>query len=208
MDLTVFHTASVASGALAFLLPAVDAVLPAVPSETAIIALGVGTAGSSDPRLVAVVALAAAGAFVGDNLGYLIGRRFQAWADRRLFSGERGARRRLWAVRNLERYGAMLIVSCRFIPAGRTAVTLACGMTGYPRRRFAAATAAAAVLWASYAFLLGRLGGKAFADRPWAGLLMALGVSVAFSGLIELARRARRRRRAAEPPARALTTAP
>jgi hypothetical protein len=53
------------------------------------------------------------------------------------------------------------------------------------------------VIWASYAFFIGRLGGKAFEDRPWAGLLLALGLTVVISVLIEAVRRAwvwRRRR--------------
>jgi membrane protein DedA with SNARE-associated domain len=98
-----------------------------------------------------------------------------------------------------------LIIVCRFIPGGRTAVTLTCGLTEYPRRRFAVATAAAAVIWALYAFFIGRLGGQAFEDNPWAGLLIAFGASIAISALIEAIRRllARRRKRAsaAAPPA-------
>ncbi len=49
------------------------------------------------------------------------------------------------------------------------------------------ATAFAAVIWASYAFFIGRLGGKAFEDRPWVGLLLALGLTVVISVLIEAA---------------------
>jgi hypothetical protein len=47
------------------------------------------------------------------------------------------------------------------------------------------------VIWASYAFLIGRIGGKAFADQPWLGLLLALGLTVVVSAAIEAARRAR-----------------
>jgi membrane protein DedA with SNARE-associated domain len=83
---------------------------------------------------------------------------------------------------------------CRFIPAGRTAVTLTCGITGYPRRRFRAATALAAGIWASYAFAIGRLGGKAFEQRPWAGLVLALAAALAVSGVVEAARRIAQRR--------------
>jgi membrane protein DedA with SNARE-associated domain len=54
-----------------------------------------------------------------------------------------------------------VIIVCRFIPGGRTAVTLTCGLLGYERRRFVIATAVAAVIWALYAFFIGRLGGKA-----------------------------------------------
>jgi hypothetical protein len=56
-------------------------------------------------------------------------------------------------------------------------------------------TALAGILWASYAFLLGRIGGQAFEGRPWAGLLVGLGLTVAVSAVIEAARRIRRQRR-------------
>src|SRR5947208_1609767 len=109
-------------------------------------------------------------------------------------------RARDWAERSLARYGMPLIVVCRFIPGGRTAVMLSCGIARYGRRRFIIATAIAGVIWACYSFFLGRLGGKAFEDKPWAGLLIAFGGTLAVSGLIELVRRlrARRARRLAE----------
>jgi membrane protein DedA with SNARE-associated domain len=110
-----------------------------------------------------------------------------------------GARRLARIQNSLDRFGARLILVCRFIPGGRTGVTVTCGLVGYRRKRFVAATAFAAVVWASYAFFLGRLGGKAFADRPWAGLLLALGAALVVSGIVEgirwvLSRRRQRRR--------------
>jgi membrane-associated protein len=192
IDLTVLHLGSPLSYLLAFALPALDAVLPVVPSETAIVALGVATAGSTDARIALLVGAAALGAFLGDNLSYLLGRRFAPTVERRLFSSPKGARRRDWAQNALERYGARLILVCRFIPGGRTAVTLTCGIISYPRRRFAAATALSATVWACYAFFIGRLGGKAFEDRPWAGFLTAFAAAVALSALVEIGRRAHR----------------
>ena len=180
---------SVLSYVIAIIIPALDAILPVLPSETVIIALGVATAGSADPRIALLVACAALGAFLGDNLSYLLGRRFGPRVERRFFRSEKGARRRAWAERSLERYGMPLIVVCRFVPGGRTAVTLCCGIVGYERRRFVIATAVSGVIWASYSFFLGRLGGQAFEDKPWAGLLLAFGATVAVSGLIELIRR-------------------
>lgn len=175
---------------IAVLLPALDAIVFVLPSETAVIALGVATAGSTDPRIGLLVALAATGAFLGDNGSYLLGRRLGPLAEKRFFAGEKGARRREWAERSLARFGARLIVVCRFIPGGRTAVTLTCGIIGYPRRSFVLATACAGVLWASYAFFIGRLGGKAFEDQPWIGLVLALGIVFMISVLIEAGRRA------------------
>jgi membrane-associated protein len=185
---------SLLSYVIAILFPALDAILPLVPSETAVITLGVATAGSADPRIALLVAFCAAGAFLGDNLCYLLGRRFAPWIEHRFFRSEKGAKRRDWAERSLERYGMPLIVVCRFIPGGRTAVMLSCGIVRYDRRRFIIATAIAGVIWACYSFFLGRLGGKAFEDKPWAGLLIAFGGTLAVSGLIELVRRLRARR--------------
>lgn len=199
---TILQVSSVLSYAIATILPALDAIIPLVPSETAIIALGVATAGSTDPRIALLVACAAIGAFLGDNLCYLIGRRFGPWAERRFFASEKGARRRAWAVRSLGRFGMQLIIVCRFIPGGRTAVTLTCGIIGYDRRRFIIATAVAAVLWALYAFFIGRLGGQAFENQPWLGFLAAFGGTAVISALIEAARRIKSRRNA-NPAARA-----
>jgi membrane-associated protein len=177
---------------IALLMPALDALIPLLPSETAVIALGVATAGSADPRIGVLVGLAALGAFLGDNAAYLLGRRFGPMIGKRVFAGERGARRRAWAERSLNRFGARVIIVCRFIPGGRTAVTLTCGLVGYRRRSFIPATAIAGILWAGYAFFIGRLGGKAFEDQPWLGLSLALGLALAISALIEAARRALR----------------
>jgi membrane protein DedA with SNARE-associated domain len=174
---------------VALLLPAFDALIPILPSETAIIGLGVATAGSTDPRIAVLVLLAALGAFIGDNVTYLVGRRLGPLIDRKVFAGEKGKRRRAWAEQALDRYGARIIVACRFVPGGRTAVTLVCGLIRYNRRTFIAATAVAGVIWACYAFFIGRLGGQAFEDRPWLGLILAFAVALAISGLIELGRR-------------------
>ncbi len=195
IDLAQLDVGSPASYLIAVLVPALDALIPLLPSETAVIALGVATAGSADPRIAVLVALAAFGAFLGDNAAYLVGWRFGPAVSRRIFAGERGARRRAWAQRSLEEYGIRIIVACRFIPGGRTAVTLTCGLIGYPRRSFLLGTGLAGVLWASYAFFIG-LGGQAFEGRPWAGLLVGLGLTLAVSGMIEAARRLRRRARA------------
>ena len=196
IDLAQLDVGSLASYLIAVLVPALDALIPLLPSETAVIALGVATAGSADPRIAVLVTLAAFGAFLGDNAAYLLGRRFGPAVSRRIFAGERGVRRRAWAERSLEEYGIRIIVACRFIPGGRTAVTLTCGLIGYPRRSFVLGTGLAGILWASYAFFIGRLGGQAFEGRPWAGLLVGLGLTLAVSCVIEVARRLRRRARA------------
>jgi membrane protein DedA with SNARE-associated domain len=189
IDLLQLAVSSPWSYAVAVLVPALDALIPVLPGETVVIALGVATVGSADPRIAVLLALAAFGAFLGDNAAYLLGRRFGPFIGRRVFAGQRGELRRAWAQRCLDRFGGRIIVACRFVPGGRTAVTLTCGLTGYPRRRFVTWTACAAIAWAGYAFFIGRIGGKAFEERPWAGLLLALGLAVMISIIIEIARR-------------------
>jgi membrane-associated protein len=166
IDLSQLDGSSPVSYLIAVPVPALDAILPVLPGETAVIALGVASPGHADVRIAVLAALAACGAFIGDNLAYLPGRRFGPAAELRFFAGDRGARRRVWAP---DRFGARIIIGCRFIPGGRTAVTLTCGMVGYRRRNFAAATAVADGIWAAYAFFIGRLAGEAFEDKALGG---------------------------------------
>jgi membrane protein DedA with SNARE-associated domain len=176
---------------LAFL----DALVPVVPSETSVITAGV-VAAAGDLSLPMIVPAAAAGAFLGDNAAYLIGARFGSRATQRLLGREKAARRIEWARRQLSERGGQLIVVARFIPGGRTAVTLGAGTLEYPWRRFALFDAVAATSWALYAALLGYFGGRAFEHAAWKGLLLALGIAFAVAGAIELARWLLKRRRA------------
>jgi membrane-associated protein len=81
----------------------------------------------------------------------------------------------------------------RFIPGGRTAVTLACGFLKLRWLRFIAFDVAAGLLWASYAGLLGYFGGKAFEEQPWKGFIVAFVVALAITGAVEVYRWFRRR---------------
>jgi membrane-associated protein len=180
--------------AIVFLLAVLDVFLPIVPSETAVITAGV-VAGSGDLSLPIVIAVAAAGAFLGDNSMYLVGRRFGHRATDRFFSKGKGAERLDWAEKQLDERGGELIAVGRFIPGGRTVVTLSAGTLHYPWRRFVVFDAIAAVAWALYASLLGYFGGRAFEHEAWKGLVLALGIAFAVTGGIELVRWALRRRK-------------
>ena len=172
-----------------------DALVPVVPSETSVITAGV-VASTGDLSLALVVAAAASGAFLGDNTAYFIGHRFGTRINDRFFSSEKNRKRVEWAQRQVNERGGELIVIARFIPGGRTVVTLSAGTLGYPWRRFVLFDAAAALGWALYAALLGYFGGHAFEKAPWKGLLLALGIAFAVTGGIELARWYLRRRSA------------
>ena len=68
-------------------------------------------------------------------------------------------------------------------------MTFTCGAVGYPWRRFFPVTILSGVIWATYAFAVGRIGGTAFASKPWLGLILALGLVVAVTFAAELVRR-------------------
>jgi membrane-associated protein len=178
------------------LLAYFDAFVPVVPSETAVITAGV-VASAGDLNIMLVIAAAACGAFLGDNTAYFIGHRFGTRINDRFFSGKKARERIEWAQRQVNERGGELILIARFIPAGRTVVTVSAGTLGYPWRRFVVFDAVAALTWALYASLLGYLGGHAFEEAPWKGLLLALGIAFAVAGTIELVRWYLRRRRAA-----------
>jgi len=192
------HLVSNASGwayGILFVLALLDAIIPVVPSETAVITAGV-VAAAGDLNLALVIPSAAAGAFAGDNTAYLIGRRFGQRVKDRFFSGDKARKRIKWAEDQLSERGGELIAIGRFIPGGRTAVTLSAGTLQFPWPRFALFDAAAAIGWALYASLLGYLGGRTFEHAAWKGLLLALGIAFAVAGGVELTRWARKRRRA------------
>jgi len=177
--------------AIVFVLAFLDALVPIVPSETAVITAGV-VAASGDLSLGLIIPAAATGAFIGDNLAYLIGHRFGGRATERFFSGEKARHRMDWAEEQLRERGGELIIVGRFIPGGRTAVALSAGTLGYRWRRFIAFDAVATLAWATYSALLGYYGGKTF-ESFW-GLVLALTTAFAIAGGIELVRWALRRR--------------
>jgi membrane-associated protein len=183
-----------------FLFAYLDVLVPIVPSETAVTTAGV-VAADGDLSLALIIPLAAAGAFLGDNTAYLLGRRFGTRATERFFRSERARRRIAWADEQLEERGGELIMVGRFIPGGRTAVALSSGTLRYPWRRFIMFDAAAALIWASYSALIGYYGGQTF-EGLW-GLALALAIAFAVVGGIELIRWLLRRRRQAPGSGRA-----
>jgi membrane-associated protein len=174
-----------------FVIAALDVIIPLVPSETSVILAGV-IAATGDLILFAVILFAAGGAVLGDNTAYWIGRKAGPWIVARFFSGER-YKRIEWAEKHVVERGGYLIIVGRFIPGGRTAITLSCGLLKMPWRRFIAYDIPAGLLWASYAALLGYFGGKAFEEQPWKGFLVAFAVALGITGAIELYRWLRRR---------------
>jgi membrane protein DedA with SNARE-associated domain len=176
-------------------LALLDAILPVVPSETAVITAGV-VAAQGDLSIGLVLAAAAVGAFAGDNLTYWIGRQWGHRAAERFLRGEKGRRSLAWAEKTLNERGGLLIVVARFIPGGRIATMLTAGTVEYPYlRRFVPYDAIAAIFWACYAGLLGYFGGKAFQNSTWKALLVAFAIAAGIALAIEGIRRLNLHRR-------------
>lgn len=177
--------------AFLFAIAALDVIFPLVPSETSVILAGV-LAASGDLVLFGVILVAAGGAILGDNIAYVIGRTGGPWLVRRFFHGER-KKRVEWAEKQVQERGGYLILVGRFIPGGRTAVTLACGLLDMRWRRFIRFDVPAGLMWAGYAALLGYFGGKAFEESPLKGFAVAFAIALAITGGIEIYRWLRKR---------------
>ena len=170
---------------IVFAIAAIDAFFPIVPSEATAIAAGV-VAGNGGLSVELVILAAALGAILGDNISFAIGHFLGHRVERRFFSGEKAQKRLHWAQRTLERRGGMLIVVARFIPGGRTATTFTAGFVEtYPWRRFLMFDAIAGAIWGSYCVLLGYFFGKTFEEEPWKALLLAFGLALTVTGMVE-----------------------
>lgn len=168
---------------------ALDAVFPLVPSEATVIAAA-ALAASGELGLGLVLLAGAAGAVLGDNVAYALGRAGRGRAQRRIARSPAWSGRFARAEAQLRRRGGTVIVVSRFVPGGRTATMIAAGIAGLGWRRFAAYDVAAGVLWAGYAGAIGWVGGRASADRPLRALLLAFGLAAALTVLLEMGRRA------------------
>jgi membrane-associated protein len=184
-----------------FAFVAVDAFFPPIPSESAIVALAAVSVSSGDPDLVLLALVSVAGALVGDNTAFLLGRRM---GTERFAILRRPASKELIerAETELDKRAATLILTARYIPVGRVAVNVTAGATGFPYRRFLPLAVLAAVSWAAYNIGIGVVAGSWVRDNPLLGagaaIVFALVVGVVIDKM--MARRRRSSQDASERP--------
>ena len=181
--------------AIIFIIALLDSVVPAVPSETTVIIGGIA-AGQGDLWVILVIVMGAVGAFVGDSIAYGLGKRFRPWVTRLLSrNNSDGAERLGRAADQIDKRGGMLLITARFIPGGRTLMTLSCGATERPYRAwFVRWDALATTLWAAYAAIIGYSFGEVFEDNHATAFWLAFATALSITALIEIVRWVRHRR--------------
>ena len=131
-----------------------------LPGET-ITLLGGYMAGSGQLNLLGVMAAAAGGAVLGDNLGYWLGRRF-GWRlllrVGRLLAQPPGQLERLR--RRFQRHAGWSVFLGRFVAVLRVLAGPLAGAVAMPYRQFVLCNLAGAVLWSGLMVSLAWLGGR------------------------------------------------
>lgn len=169
---------------IVLLLCIVDGVLPPVPSEATLVALGAVAAAEGHPNLLALIAVATAGGILGDNLTYTIGTHTRLGRLRE----SKGPKVRAfvnWVVRLLDRRGGTIIIVCRFVPGGRQLVNVVAGAMEYPRLRFILFDSIAVAAWSAYNVGIGALAGNWLEEQPLLGVVIAVGVALALGWAAE-----------------------
>ncbi|MFG2292538.1 DedA family protein [Streptomyces sp. NPDC048603] len=180
-----------------FLLVALGALVPVIPTGALVSSAAVVALHQSLPpvALLLVFAVAAVAAFVGDTTLYWLGQRgVRSRNGSRWLSTLRGRatpERLTQAQRQLDERGVTVLVLSRLVPAGRIPVMLACLLAELPLRRFVRGNAPACLAWAAAYGLIGILGGSLFPE-PWQGVAAAIALTLVISGTPALWRRIRR----------------
>jgi membrane-associated protein len=173
------------SSSLGYLLPALVGLesmgIPS-PGETALV-LACVMASQGKLQIELVIAIAAAAAIVGDNVGYWIGRK----AGRRVLESERGPfhRRRIALIaygdRFFARHGAKAVFLGRWMALVRVTAAWMAGMNHMPFRTFFLWNALGGVTWALTVGLVAYWAGDGAVhviERFGVGAAVALGVGI------------------------------
>src|SRR6266571_3475153 len=180
---------------LLFALVAGESAGALIPGETALI-VAAALASRGNLSLPVVLGVAAGAAIIGDNVGYLIGRRGLRWMVSR--PGRLAARRRRLIERGEEfftRWGAAAVFFGRWLPGLRVVTSWLAGADRMHWPRFLLWNALGGIAWAStigsLAYVLGRSTSGSLAAIGFVGIVLAV-----LASLIAHARRVREHRKA------------
>lgn len=150
-----------------------------VPGETALLA-GAALAHFGELSLVRVILVAMAGATLGDNLGFLIGRRGGRQFIER-FGGRVGltAKRLRQFDRFFDRHGARTVFIARFITGLRVFGAVLAGASRLRWRDFLIYNAAGAIVWCTVIGIAGYTLGQSWQLlEKWVGRTGLIGLAV------------------------------
>lgn len=154
-----------------------------LPGETALMAAAIW-ASSHNHSLATVIGAAAAGAIIGDNIGYLVGREFGfrllRWIAPKI--GLSDGRIKLGQYLFM-RHGSKVVFFGRFVAVLRVLAAFLAGVNQMPWRIFLFANAAGGILWASIvgfgAYMLGK--GLQNAEGPFGAISVGIAIIVLFA---------------------------
>ncbi|MBF4161390.1 VTT domain-containing protein [Nocardioides sp. CBS4Y-1] len=169
---------------------AFGAIVPVVPTGALVSGAAALAADEHPWEIALVVALGAAGAWLGDIVVY--GALRAAGAPLALRIGwlraddPDGHLARLRAA--IERHELRTLLVSRLVPGGRIPVLLAAALTGYSWRRFTGAAVAAATLWSAAYAAVGVAGGRLLPDDRVA-VVVAAGAALLLTAALQIVRR-------------------
>lgn len=154
-----------------------------LPGETALILAAVYAGMTGHFEMPAVIAVAAAAAIVGDNIGFVLGRRYGMTLLTRYGKIVGLDEKRLrFGQHMFAKHGAKIIFFGRFIAVLRIFAAVLAGVNRYSWKSFLLFNAAGGIIWAT---LFG-LGGFVFGDAMHrvAGPIGLVGLALAVGGLV------------------------
>ncbi|WP_394941607.1 DedA family protein [Psychromicrobium sp. YIM B11713] len=144
-----------------------------LPSETAIVALSAVALHTGEPNIWYLMAGGAIGAILGDNTAYWIGSKVGT-AGFKWMRRPKVAKAMEWARMELDKRGAVLVLTARYIPVGRVAVNFTAGATRYPWRKFVWLDAIASITWSAYGVAIGTFAGHWIRNNHLLGVAIAI----------------------------------
>ncbi len=117
-----------------------------VPGTPILMAVAAAGAMAGLP-MMPIIAVAVAGAVIGDFVSYWLGHRFR-FRLREMWPFSARPALMDHAERFFRRYGTTSVAICRFVPVLRSTVPLVAGMAGMSRSRFLLGNVSSAIVWA------------------------------------------------------------
>lgn len=167
-----------------FLCCFADGFFPVLPSESLIVALASVWASQGLWHLAALALVGGAGAFLGDQVAYRMGR---AVGIERFGWMRRPRVRRMFAMaqRQLDHRGAVLIFTARYVPVGRVAVNFTAGATGFSLRKFTFFDALGCLVWGAYSVAIGAVAGAWFEHNKVMGIVISIAIAIALGWCLD-----------------------